>query len=104
MGIPKTGVFGLYDLIGIDLMADVLKSFIKELPNTDEFHKVAKEIINSEHVRGAKMWEIDKKSIKTDDSVYSCTECGQTFGTKQALGGHMALKHKIKDEIRLSFI
>ena len=32
MGIPKTGIFGLYDLIGIDLMADVLKSFIKELP------------------------------------------------------------------------
>ena len=44
MGIPKTGVFGLYDLIGIDLMADVLKSFIKELPKTDEFHEVAKEI------------------------------------------------------------
>ncbi len=44
MGIPKTGVFGLYDLIGIDLMADVLKSFIKELPETDEFHDVAKEI------------------------------------------------------------
>ena len=44
MGIPKTGVFGLYDLIGIDLMADVLKSFIKELPETDEFHEVAKEI------------------------------------------------------------
>ena len=44
MGIPKTGVFGLYDLIGIDLMADVLKSFIKELPKTDEFHDVAKEI------------------------------------------------------------
>ena len=44
MGIPKTGVFGLYDLIGIDLMADVLKSFSKELPKTDEFHLVAKEI------------------------------------------------------------
>ena len=44
MGIPKTGVFGLYDLIGIDLMADVLKSFIKELPKSDEFHVVAKEI------------------------------------------------------------
>jgi len=44
MGIPKTGVFGLYDLIGIDLMADVLKSFIKELPKTDEFQIVAKEI------------------------------------------------------------
>ena len=44
MGIPKTGVFGLYDLIGIDLMADVLKSFIKELPEKDEFRIVAKEI------------------------------------------------------------
>ncbi len=44
MGIPKTGVFGLYDLIGIDLMADVLKSFIKELPETDKFHEVAQEI------------------------------------------------------------
>ena len=44
MGIPKTGVFGLYDLIGIDLMADVLKSFIKELPTNDEFQEVAKEI------------------------------------------------------------
>jgi len=44
MGIPKTGIFGLYDLIGIDLMSDVLKSFIKELPKTDKFHEVAKEI------------------------------------------------------------
>ncbi|PPR44114.1 MAG: hypothetical protein CFH21_00480, partial [Alphaproteobacteria bacterium MarineAlpha5_Bin11] len=43
MGIPKTGVFGLYDLIGIDLMADVLKSFIKELPKEDSFHEVAQE-------------------------------------------------------------
>jgi len=45
MGIPKTGVFGLYDLIGIDLMADVLRSFLKELPASDVFHEVAKEIL-----------------------------------------------------------
>ena len=44
MGIPKTGVFGLYDLIGIDLMSDVLKSFIKELSQNDPFQEVAKEI------------------------------------------------------------
>ena len=44
MGIPKTGVFGLYDLIGIDLMADVLKSFIKELSENDPFQEIAKEI------------------------------------------------------------
>ncbi len=40
MGIPKTGVFALYDLIGIDLMSDVLKSFQKELSTEDEFQKV----------------------------------------------------------------
>jgi len=44
LGIPKTGVFGLYDLIGIDLMGDVLKSFLKELPKSDAFHEVAQEI------------------------------------------------------------
>ena len=43
LGIPKTGIFGLYDLIGIDLMADVLKSFVKELPLSDPFHAVGKE-------------------------------------------------------------
>jgi len=45
MGIPKTGVFGLYDLIGIDLMADVLKSFIKELPENDPFQIMQKKFL-----------------------------------------------------------
>ena len=40
MGIPKTGVFGLYDLIGIDLMADVVTSLGTILPDGDEFHAV----------------------------------------------------------------
>ncbi len=40
MGIPKTGVFGLYDLIGIDLMADVAKSLTTILPAGDAFHAV----------------------------------------------------------------
>ncbi|USG62215.1 3-hydroxyacyl-CoA dehydrogenase NAD-binding domain-containing protein [Sneathiella marina] len=39
MGIPKTGVFGLYDLIGIDLMADVAQSLVNILPAHDAFHK-----------------------------------------------------------------
>lgn len=38
MGIPKTGVFGLYDLIGIDLMSDVAKSLVATLPDNDAFH------------------------------------------------------------------
>jgi len=40
MGIPKTGVFGLYDLIGIDLMSDVAKSLVGILPSGDAFHAV----------------------------------------------------------------
>ena len=40
MGIPKTGVFGLYDLIGIDLMADVVTSLGLILPDGDAFHAV----------------------------------------------------------------
>ena len=44
MGIPKTGVFGLYDLIGIDLMADVAKSLKSILPAGDEFHQYAQPI------------------------------------------------------------
>ncbi|MEZ5535183.1 MAG: 3-hydroxyacyl-CoA dehydrogenase NAD-binding domain-containing protein [Thiolinea sp.] len=44
MGIPKTGVFGLYDLIGIDLMSDVAKSLVNILPEGDAFHEVAEPI------------------------------------------------------------
>ncbi|MDH5583214.1 MAG: 3-hydroxyacyl-CoA dehydrogenase NAD-binding domain-containing protein [Gammaproteobacteria bacterium] len=44
MGIPKTGVFGLYDLIGIDLMSDVAASLVSILPKDDVFHEVSAEI------------------------------------------------------------
>ena len=40
MGIPKTGVFGLYDLIGIDLMSDVVDTLGNILPKNDKFHDV----------------------------------------------------------------
>ena len=40
MGLPKTGIFGLYDLIGVDLMADVVATLAKILPADDAFHDV----------------------------------------------------------------
>lgn len=43
MGIPKTGCFGLYDLIGLDLMADVVRSLGSILPEGDAFHAVGGE-------------------------------------------------------------
>jgi 3-hydroxyacyl-CoA dehydrogenase len=45
MGIPKTGVFGLYDLIGIDLMSDVVQSLVNILPPDDPFHAEAEKIM-----------------------------------------------------------
>ena len=44
VGVPKTGVFGLYDLIGIDLMSDVARSLESILPDNDLFHEVSTEI------------------------------------------------------------
>jgi 3-hydroxyacyl-CoA dehydrogenase len=43
LGIPKTGVFGLMDLIGIDLMPLIAKEFSTTLPETDAFIKTYKE-------------------------------------------------------------
>ncbi|CCG41462.1 3-hydroxyacyl-CoA dehydrogenase/enoyl-CoA hydratase family protein [Magnetospirillum molischianum] len=38
MGIPKTGVFGLLDLVGLDLMPHVNASLAAALPAEDPFH------------------------------------------------------------------
>ena len=40
MGIPKTGIFGLADLTGIDLSPQVMRSMADLLPADDPFHAV----------------------------------------------------------------
>ena len=40
VGMPKTGVFGLLDLIGIDLMPLIAKSFMATLPADDAYRAV----------------------------------------------------------------
>lgn len=37
MGLPKTGIFGLTDLVGLDLMPHIMKSFHATLPAADPF-------------------------------------------------------------------
>lgn len=39
MGIPRTGVFGLFDLIGIDLVPQVWRSLVDGLPADDRFRR-----------------------------------------------------------------
>ena len=41
-GIPKTGVFGLLDLVGLDLIPHILKSMTLALPQDDAFHQVSR--------------------------------------------------------------
>ncbi len=53
MGIPKTGVFGLYDLIGLDLMQDVCRSLAAALPPDDPFQQVADGIPVTHELVGA---------------------------------------------------
>ncbi len=44
MGIPKTGVFGLLDLVGLDLVPAVNASMARALPKTDAFHAANRDI------------------------------------------------------------
>ena len=43
MGIPKTGVFGLIDLVGLDLMPHINASMSAALPKSDPFHATTRE-------------------------------------------------------------
>lgn len=43
VGIPKTGVFGLIDLVGIDLMPKLATSLLSTLPANDEYRKIHKD-------------------------------------------------------------
>lgn len=43
-GFPKTGVFGLLDLVGLDLMPHVQGSLKRALPASDPFHALLKDV------------------------------------------------------------
>ncbi|MFG1464365.1 3-hydroxyacyl-CoA dehydrogenase NAD-binding domain-containing protein [Xanthobacter sp. DSM 24535] len=43
-GIPKTGIFGLLDLVGLDLMPHVQGSLERALPKNDPFHATLRDV------------------------------------------------------------
>lgn len=43
IGAPKTGVFGLLDMVGLDLMPHVLANMAAALPDDDPFHAIFQE-------------------------------------------------------------
>ena len=42
MGVPKTGIFGLIDLVGVDLMPYLQRSLTSTLPPTDPYQAIAR--------------------------------------------------------------
>ncbi len=40
LGFPSSGIFGLYDLIGHDVMEQISKSLLTQLPKDDLYHKI----------------------------------------------------------------
>jgi 3-hydroxyacyl-CoA dehydrogenase len=44
VGVPKTGVFGLIDLVGLDLMPHINASLAKSLPPSDAFHAANRDL------------------------------------------------------------
>lgn len=43
LGIPKTALFGLIDLVGVDLLPKLSESLCATLPQSDRFHSINKE-------------------------------------------------------------
>jgi 3-hydroxyacyl-CoA dehydrogenase len=41
IGLPKTGVFALMDLVGIDIIPAVVQSMVDNLPPEDQLHAIA---------------------------------------------------------------
>lgn len=44
MGVPSTGVFGLLDLVGLDLMPHIAASFERTLPPDDRYRRTARPV------------------------------------------------------------
>jgi 3-hydroxyacyl-CoA dehydrogenase len=44
MGAPKTGVFGLLDMVGIDLMPNIVANMARSLPKEDAFHAIYRDL------------------------------------------------------------
>jgi 3-hydroxyacyl-CoA dehydrogenase len=82
LGIPKTGVFGLADLVGIDLLPHVAASLRAALPQGDPFHEVDRE------------WPLIRRLIETG------------YTGRKGKGGFYRLSkaegHRIKEAIDLA--
>lgn len=55
LGFPATGIFGLYDLIGHDVMALISNSLLSSLPQNDLYHQIYQPVHVLEQMATAKL-------------------------------------------------
>ncbi len=101
LGIPKTGIFGLLDLVGLDLLPPILASMDRSLPAGDAFREIStvpppvlQMIVDGYTGRKGKggfyrLSEIDGKRVKQSRDLqtgtYQPSEKPQLPGIKQAM-------------------
>lgn len=93
VGMPKTGVFGLLDLIGIDLMPLIAKSFMATLPPDDIYR-----VVNIEHPLVTKMIADGYTGRKGKGGFYrlSKSETGKTKESIDLKSGNYTPSKKVK--------
>ncbi len=114
LGIPKTGIFGLLDLVGIDLGPHINASLAGLLPKSDAFHAVNRDVplitkMIKDGYTGRKgkggFYRIDKSNGRKDKQAINLTsgeylavqapEIGELKGAEKNLRGLMASKSKV---------
>ena len=93
IGIPKTAIFGLYDLIGIDLMKLIAKSLSNSLTADDDFLKVSKP-----HPLINKMIEDGYTGRKSKGGFYRIIKGADSSKTKESINlktGEYSLSEEI---------
>ena len=114
LGIPKTGIFGLLDLVGIDLGPHINASLAGALPKTDAFHAVNRDVplitkMIADGYTGRKgkggFYRIDKSQGRKDKQAINlisgdyiavqAPEIGELKGAEKNLRGLMQSKSKV---------
>ena len=114
LGIPKTGIFGLLDLVGIDLGPHINASLAGALPHTDAFHAVNRDVplitkMIADGYTGRKgkggFYRIDKTKGRKDKQAINlmsgeyiavqAPEIGELKGAEKNLRGLMESKSKV---------
>ena len=114
LGIPKTGIFGLLDLVGLDLGPHINASLAGLLPKTDAFHAVNRDVpligkMIKDGYTGRKgkggFYRIDKSQGRKDKQAINLTsgeyiavqapEIAELKGAEKNLRGLMSSKSKV---------